>query len=135
MSYRFLEHTADVRLHLEGSNLEELFVDGLRGVFEFLRPSSSSSATRVERGITVDSSDITALLVDFLGELVRLASTYKEAYSRIIFDELSSSSLRATLIGEKVSEFGDDIKAVTYHEANIVRNEQGQWETDIVFDI
>ena len=81
------------------------------------------------------TSDITALLVDFLGELVRLASTYKEAYSRIIFDELSSSSLRATLVGEKISEFGDDIKAVTYHEANIVKNAQGRWETDIVFDI
>ncbi len=135
MSYKFLEHTADVRLHLEGKNLEELFVDGLRGVFEFLKPSPLSGSSRVEREVAVDSSDITALLVDFLGELVRLASTYKEAYSRIIFDELSSSSLRATLIGEKISEFGDDIKAVTYHEANIVKNDQGRWETDIVFDI
>ena len=135
MSYKFLEHTADVRLHLEGRNLEELFVDGLRGVFEFLKPRTIPGAQRVEREIAVDATDITALLVDFLGELVRLASTYKEAYTRIIFDELSSSSLRATLVGERITEFGDDIKAVTYHEADIVKNAQGRWETDIVFDI
>ena len=34
-----------------------------------------------------------------------------------------------------VDAFDEDIKAVTYHEANIEENEEGVLQTTIIFDI
>jgi SHS2 domain-containing protein len=43
--------------------------------------------------------------------------------------------LEATVYGRKVSGFKEDVKAVTYHEADITENEEGCLETVVVFDI
>jgi SHS2 domain-containing protein len=41
----------------------------------------------------------------------------------------------ATIKGNRVSYFDEDIKAVTYHEAAVKQNNEGQLETVIIFDI
>jgi len=43
--------------------------------------------------------------------------------------------LDARLFGAHVRKFDEDIKAVTYHEANITHSPTGEFETMIVFDI
>ncbi|MCL5006599.1 MAG: archease [Patescibacteria group bacterium] len=122
-------------MKLEGSNFVDLFESGLEGVFDFLRPTKGEQGQAVVRTISVSSTDKTALLVDFLSEAVRLALSNREAYGRTSFDELSSTALKANLYGEKVEGFADDIKAVTYHRADVRQNSAGRWETEIVCDI
>ena len=49
------------------------------------------------------------------------------------FDRLTETELAATIIGTS-ARFEQDVKAVTYHEAE-VRCENGVWSTMLVFDI
>jgi len=135
MPYRFLEHTADVRLEVKGKDLKGLFSDAVAGMMAFLRPRVGREVTGVKRLISLNSPDATALLVDFLGEVLRLSQTNKEAYHKAVFHKLSLTSLEAELFGVPVEAFRDDIKAVTYHEAKIAKNEKGELQTLIVFDI
>lgn len=135
MSYKFLEHTADLRIKLEGSDLAELFESGLKSILSFLNPVKDNRGQAVVRTVSMVSSDKTALLVEFLGEAVRLALSNKETYDKIVFSELSSTALMAELRGKKVNGFSDDIKAVTYHGAHIKQTPDGRWETEIVCDI
>lgn len=135
MPYEVLKHTADVRLKVEGETLERLFSDALKGMMEILKTDILAGRPGTKRQISVSAPDKTALLVDFLNEVLSLSQINKEAYSVITFDEFSETSLGGNLEGVGVDEFDEDIKAVTYHEAEIKKNPAGNWETILIFDI
>jgi len=48
---------------------------------------------------------------------------------------LTETEIEVKVFGRKVEEFEEDIKAVTYHEAEVKKNEKGEYETMLVFDI
>lgn len=135
MSYNFLPHTADARMEAEGESLEAVFTDSLKGMLAFMRPRALSRAEKFKRHIAVSSGDTTSLLVDFLNEVLNLAQTNKETYERVSFTDISETSLSAVVIGTGVESFGEDIKAVTYHEADVRRDESGRWHARLIFDI
>lgn len=133
--FEFLPHTADIRMRVVAPDLPDLFRDGLRGLMAVLRPERESDEP-VRHPIAVESADATALLVDFLNEALALALTHREVYDDLVVVELDPERavLRGELGGHRTSAFGDDVKAVTYHEANLMRGGEG-WETVVVFDI
>jgi len=133
--YEILKHTADVRLKVEGETLERLFSDALKGMMKILKTDIPAGRPGVKRQVSVNAPDKTALLVDFLNEILSLSQINKEIYPVIAFDELSETSLKGNLEGVGVDEFDEDIKAVTYHEAEVKMNNGGKWETMLVFDI
>ena len=136
MTYKMLEHTADVRMLVRGDSLEELFSDAVYGMMEILKPKKNEVQKQpIQRTIALEASDTTALLIDFLNEVLLSAHINKEMYDEVIFKTLSQRSLEANLRGFDSLSFGEDIKAVTYHEADVKKTEDGTWETMIVFDI
>jgi len=137
MPFEVLKHTADLRMRVWGDSLSSLFLDAVKGMMGVLKenPNDKIQMTNVKREIKLQSSDKTALLVDFLNEILSQAQTNKEIYPEIILKKLSETGIEAELNGIPVEGFDEDIKAVTYHEAEIKKNPQGQWETMLVFDI
>jgi SHS2 domain-containing protein len=118
-----------------GAALEPLFLDGAKGMMSVLKHEVKSQKAKVKRGIELQSSDKTALLVDFLNEVLSLAQTNKEIYPEVVLKKLSETEVEAELKGMPVESFDEDIKAVTYHEAEVKQNKRGEWETMLVFDI
>ena len=59
----------------------------------------------------------------------------EEIYNEVKFLEFSETKLKAKIYGQKVDEFDEDIKAVTYHEVEIIKNDKGGFEAVIVLDI
>ncbi len=51
------------------------------------------------------------------------------------FKKFSDNELEAEIFGQKVERFGEDIKAVTYHDLEIHQNTEGEWEATVLFDI
>jgi SHS2 domain-containing protein len=123
-------------MKVRASSLEELFKEALKGMMNILRNEKLEMRNKkAMRTVTVYASDRTALLVDFLNEALSLAQIHKEIYTNVAFSTFSEIALQAALLGVKVNEFDEDIKAVTYHEADVRQNEKGEWETMLVFDI
>ena len=135
MAYTVLEHTADVRLLVEGRSLAELFSEALRGMMEILKAEQTGSGGESVRRIQLESPSRTALLVDFLNEALCLAHTHRESYAGVDLEAISETRVEAVLRGAPAESFGEDIKAVTYHEADIRENAAGNLETVLVFDI
>ncbi|OGZ41609.1 MAG: hypothetical protein A3C80_00195 [Candidatus Ryanbacteria bacterium RIFCSPHIGHO2_02_FULL_45_43] len=135
MSYEILKHTADIRLHVTANSYKYLLSEALAGVCNTLKEHVDKSSPEIVRNAIVESADRTALLVDFLNEALALAHINKEVYIGVIFTHFSDTALRAQLTGRGVSGFDRDIKAVTYHEAEVLQNEEGKWEVTLVFDI
>lgn len=132
--YTLLEHTTDIRLKLEASTLPELFTVALEGMSALIKKKVSGNAL-VSEEIALQATDVTALLIDFLSEVVTKSHIKKTVYTQVIFSELTETTLNAIVSGSVVDFFDEDIKAVTYHEAYVTHNEKGIFEAQVIFDI
>ena len=134
MPYQRIGHTADIRLKVWGKTLEELFSDAMQAMSNIIKEVEVESSN-IKRNITLKAGDATTLLISFLSEVLLLSHTNKEVYNKVIFVEFSETELKAKIEGVKVNQFDEDIKAVTFHEADVVKNKEEEWETNLVFDI
>jgi SHS2 domain-containing protein len=133
--YEILEHTADLKIRVFGKKKEELFLNALFGMEDCLRPELKKTKGKRKRKIIIKSTDLPALLVDFLSEALYLIQFHKEIYNEVKFVKFSDNELKVELFGQRVERFGEDIKAVTYHGLNIKQREDGTWEATLLFDI
>lgn len=137
MSYKILPHTADLRMFVAGDSLEILFSEALAGMASILNKKIKIGAEKetVKREIEIDSPDQTALLIDFLNKALSLSQINREVYTRAVFKKFSPTFLSGTLEGVPIGKFDEDIKAATYHEADIQQDKDGSWKTIVIFDI
>lgn len=134
IKYEILTHTGDVKIKVYGSTKEELFKNALEGMEAILKSKTKNKRSKT-RKFEVRSSDVNALLVDFLNEINYLRQVNKEMYMEVEFKNFSDNEAEGIVRGFEIYEFGEDIKAVTFHELDIRQNEKGEWETNIVFDV
>ena len=149
MKYKILSHTADLRLEVFGKTIEELFKNAAEALAQILSLTTRELRIKnkeLSEKISIESSNLNALLVDFLNEILAKSQINKSVY-RIKNLELSPSAgsgragLAAEIEGIKVPEFHEDVKAVTYHEVDIKKGpatgdkRQSLWSTKLVIDI
>jgi SHS2 domain-containing protein len=130
--FEIAQHTADIRIHITASSVEELFADAVLALMESMEPVGRNEATSVT--IEVDAPDLTALLVDFLNDLLLRCHTQRVAFEPVavtIRDGLVVAEMRSIRVGG----FEDDVKAVTYHEAEVRQLANGSWVTALVLDV
>ncbi len=118
MKYEILEHKADLKIRAFGKTKEELFCNALLGMTENQKPEIKNQE-EIKREIKIKSLDLSSLLVDFLSEVLYQTQVHKETYNDIKFNKFSDTEIEGELIGQKVERFGEDIKAVTYHNLEI----------------
>lgn len=136
-AYSIFPHVADVRLQVRGESYEQLFAVSLEGMNRILNKDYKRymDGKLIEKEISVASYDRTSLLIDFLSEVLTLSHIHKAIFHTIEFSKISENFIHAHLLGAKIDKFEEDIKAVTYHEAEIKQNNKGQYEAAIVFDV
>lgn len=135
MKYKTLEHPADLKMRFFGKTREELFLNGLLGMMENLKPEIQGLKTSIKRKITIKSIDLSTLLVDFLSEALYQAQVNKETYNNIKFDKITNTEIEGNFIGKKITGFNEDIKAVTYYNLDVHQKRDRTWEATIIFDV
>ena len=133
LNYEILGHKADLKIRVFGKTKKELFLNAVLAMGESLKPNGKSSI--VDRKIKVKSGNLETLLVDFLSEVLYLVQVNKEIYINVEFNKFSDNEIEAELSGQKVERFGEDIKAVTYHNLDVRQKEDDNWEATILFDV
>lgn len=135
-TYQEIDHTADKGFKVEASTIQDLFETSVKGLAHMFRDLVKQSETAHKSYIIdVEAEDQTGLLVDFLSEILTLSHIHRMIFLKAEIDRLEETNIRAEIYGQKVDHFDEDIKAVTYHKANIQKNENGNYETIIVCDI
>ena len=132
--FELLEHKADLKIRAFGKTKEELFLNMLLGMTNGLRPEIKNKKSKIKK-IKIKSLDLETLLVDFLSEALYLIQVHKEIHNKIKFIKFSDNELEAELFGQKAERFGEDIKAVTYHNLDVHQEKDGSWQAIILFDI
>jgi SHS2 domain-containing protein len=128
--WRIDQHTADVRIRVTASSLRELFAESVRALTAVMHPVGATGE-RVTATIEIEANDATALLVDFLNEVLTRSHIERVAFTETEFAALTETSLRAVVSGTRCEGFEEDVKSVTYHEAQVTP----EWSTTLVLDI
>ncbi len=135
-TYKLLPHTGDVAIEVEADSLEELFYGALLGMNDILKKGICEHEMHINQtqDIEIASHDATTLLIDFLNEVLFHSNERKTVFCHLDFQHLDHQSLRAEIRGERIDHFDEEIKAVTYHGAQIMKKGE-LYEVQILFDI
>jgi SHS2 domain-containing protein len=135
-SIRVLSHTADIRLLIKSNSRHELFRAGILGLSKIISPPVKEKKYELRNNFRVESVDLTTLFIDMLNEILSQAHIDKCVYDDIKkLEILNDRILEVELEGYKVTNFSKDVKAVTYHEAEIKQSAAGILQTIVILDI
>jgi SHS2 domain-containing protein len=142
--YRELEHTADVELEIYGNTIEELFINGIKGLFHLI---SSKLAVVVQPDIfphglpqniiELEASTHEELLVQWLNEFIYNFFVKGTCPKGIKIKSLTEKNLRAEVEFKKYSKtikINSEIKAATYHNLKIERV-NNIYQARVIFDV
>ena len=128
-----LEHTADQALRIRGTDFKELLHHAALGMLQLTGAIPSSGPSR-DRKIEVQAPDREGLLVTWLEELLFSVETRGVTYTNFELHITGDTHLVAKVHETPVAAIARHIKAVTYHDLEIKKTEDG-FETTIVFDV
>ena len=135
--YRLLEHTADIRIRIQGRSLKELFQNAVYALTDTLtdvRKVKKKTSKRIR--IVAENREL--LLVRLLQELLYLFDAKGFLARRLEFIRFDDTMIAARAWGERFSPRKHppktEIKAVTYHGLKVEKRRR-QWVAEIVFDV
>ena len=134
IAFEEIEHTADRALRIYGGDLEELLVNAARGLNSLLGADGDLNATPLTKSIELDAMDAESLLVEWLSELAYWAEAEMLVFRTFDLQNVSPTHVSAIIDGSRVTQMEKHIKAVTYHNLEIVKTESGLTAT-VVFDV
>ena len=141
MSYKFIEHTADIAIELTGNDPEDLFRSAASAWLESVLDEINIEDKETKEFSLSDKS-LEELLVNFLSEINFFLFTRKwilgNINSLLIEYYNNNWNLKAIISGEELKEdkhyLREEIKAVTFHQMKIERA-NNEYSTRIIFDI
>ena len=132
MAWELIDHTGDIGVVARAATLEELFAECARAMFDVLAESKAPAPAGTE-AFPVAGADPAEELRDFLSELLYRFSADRKMY--VAFTP-SKGSIAAAWepYGEDRHPLRTELKAVTYHQLEVVREGPG-WRGRVIFDV
>ena len=135
--FRVLEHTADVGFEAFGATREEVLANSARALFHLIVDLETIVPSQ-ETSLSVEGSDATTLLVNWLSELLYLHDAQGWLFSDFVVRLTGEKLLAATACGEKFDTARHQakmmVKAITYHQLSLQRSAEG-WRAQVYVDI
>ena len=135
--YGLLDHTADIGIIVSGRDVCEAFGNAAYAMFDML-----TDISKIEEkdglDLQVSAGNVEELLVAWLDELLYRYETERLICSRFVINDVSDTSLCASVFGEKIDparhEIRTEIKSVTYHQLKVEKTDAG-WNAQVIFDV
>ena len=131
MVYQWVDHTAELELHIAAPDAAAVFEDALRAFHELI--ADGTTGDHVSFDVEVAAPDRATLLVRWLDELVYRAETEGLVPERLERLELNAGGLVATVRARR-GEPRHLVKGVTYHRLAFERGAPGCRAT-VVLDV
>ena len=131
MSYRWVDHTAEVELEIEAASEREVLEAAVRALAELLGVDEARGDER--RSLTVAAPDRPALLAAWIEELAFLAESEGFVATNVIDLDLQTGGLTATVSG-LLDEPPPLVKAVTYHRLEFAPTSEG-YVARVILDV
>ncbi len=137
MGYKIIDTTADIGIEVWGKNFKELLEESVRGMVSIMYDLQKINGNK-SLNIEIEGFDKEDLLISLLNEIIYLRDARKFLVKDIEIKDLSENRLSAILYGDifdpQIHEILEDIKAATYHNIEI-KKENGLIKSQIIFDV
>lgn len=136
MPFKFLEHTADVKIEVNAENIEEAFKD----CFYALKNSifEDEVKEKISKEIKIGGDDLKSLLYNFLEEFLYLLDAEDFLLSKIKSIKVDKENLEliAEVLGDSASDydFTNEVKAITYSEM-LFEKKEDNYKIQFVLDV
>ncbi|MBF0253236.1 MAG: archease [Candidatus Omnitrophica bacterium] len=137
--YEQFYHTEDIAARIYGNSLPELFENAAFCMFDImLDVEENVEMGDIKESLNVSAPKVEDLLINWLNELLHLASTKDLYFTKYKILCLEENKIEAEIWG--MSKFfcslfmKKEIKQAMYHDVNI-RQEKKGYSVDIVFDV
>lgn len=136
MSYRYINHTADLGIEVRGKTLKELFINTARAIFETQLKGEILSTERLK--IEITSPSLEELIVEWCRELLYNFAVKgfipKDYKIKITKDHHLAAHLEGDRFDSKRHKIKLEIKNPTYHNLSIKKLARDYLAT-IIFDV
>jgi len=136
-TYQLLDHTADLGIKVSGKTLSDLFSNAALALFEVMIDAAGIEATQY-RDIEIEGADRADLLVNFLREMLYLFNGEGLVLTACRLAQIDERRLKAEIrygrYDARKHRVKTEIKAVTYHQAAVVKTARG-WQGRVIFDV
>ncbi len=136
MTYKFLEHTADIKFVVRNKNLKGLFLDATEAIL-FIIKENKVIKGNIRIPIKIEENNIEKLLHSFLEEIIFLLDSENFILSKIEKLEINEEnfSLSCVFVGDNILnyEISNGIKAITYNNLSLEHDKD--WSFECVIDI
>ena len=138
--FEILEHTADIGIAAYGKTKREVFINAAKGMFEIIAGENKTLKENFCDKIKLEADNLEGLLFAWLSELLYLSETKLVVLNKFEIKDLSNNKIEAEVGGAKINppsvKIEKEIKAVTYHRLEIIKDEKnGLWRAQVIFDI
>ena len=137
MTYRYLPHTADIRVALDSPTLEDLFGEAVI-LARHLFVGESDVVPDEHQALILTASDVEELLLAFLQELLYRYVTDGFVSTSVAVEGVTPTELTGRLAGARLDPSRHvaepEIKAVTRHGL-VVRQTDDGWHAEVLFDV
>jgi SHS2 domain-containing protein len=135
--FEILNHTADIGIIVHGKNLKALFENAGEAFFRLIT-DLRKVRRRIERRVNIRGESLDRLMVDWLSELLYLHDVENLLFKGFEIDSVSEDGLKAIVKGEPFQEgvhvIKTEVKAVTYHQIEVRRENRG-WRARVILDL
>ena len=142
-TYEIIDHTADIGMKVYGRNLETLFLNAAKAMFEIMlevikkRPVFHK-AGNVKFLLNKQGNNLEEVFVAWLSELLYLFNTEGLIMERADIQKLDTSCIQSEVSGiifdKEFHRIKTEIKAITYHELEVKETDRG-YEAQVIFDV
>jgi SHS2 domain-containing protein len=130
--YEEIDHIADIALRVWGEDFYSLLQHSAQGMYDLMKIKMTSKPQAIIKFQIADETFET-MLVDFLSEILYLVEEKKKAFKTFSFCK-EDGELVVSATGYQVEQIEKNIKAVTFHDLDVVTTKTGL-ETTITFDV
>jgi SHS2 domain-containing protein len=135
--FEILNHTADIGIIVHGENLKALFENAGEAFFRLIT-DLRKVRRRIERRVNIRGESLDRLMVDWLSELLYLHDVENLLFKGFEIDSVGEDGLKAVVKGEPFQEgvhvIKTEVKAVTYHQIEVRRENRG-WRARVILDL
>lgn len=128
-NFKYFDTTADIGIEVTSENIEEAFKNSALATLNLITDIEKIQ-TKISKEINITSEDEYGLLYDWITELLILLDSENfiaSQYDITIKKENYEYTLKGNIIGDiydtSVYNYKTEVKAITYHEMNIEKNE------------
>jgi SHS2 domain-containing protein len=122
MGFKFLNHTADIKIQVNEKNLSLAFVSSALALKEVIAEDTDVKPI-IKKQIVISGLDLKSLLYNFLEEFLFLLDSQGFLLSKIVDFKLEEKKkkISCTLLGDNAKGYrvSNNVKAITYSEMKI----------------